>query len=243
VPNTPQTRFFCVAYDVLVTKPFFRNHVLLMFFSINGFTQSTYFTLMMMDIMNNSRVLANVARSVTDNLVQLGWVFYLFVCTVVIYAQFGLEYFEDWFVFDGEADDAEAKGCHSVVSCFFLIFYLAVPAGSMGEVLDNINNRSENGSQYMARVLFDLSFFVWVGVLLFNIITGLMVDGFGALREEDSIRLDILENQCFVCGFTRSGYDDVPNFRGPTFDFHKAEEHEFWNYVNFYVHLKQKDKK
>jgi len=22
-----------------------------------------------------------------------------------------------------------------------------------------------------------------------------------------------------------------------------AEEHEFWNYVNFYVHLKQKDKK
>jgi hypothetical protein len=37
-------------------------------------------------------------------------------------------------------------------------------------------------------------------VLLFNIITGLMVDGFGSLREDDNIRTDILENYCFVCG-------------------------------------------
>jgi hypothetical protein len=41
VPNTPQSRIFCVAYDVLITKPFFRNHVILMVCSINGFTQST----------------------------------------------------------------------------------------------------------------------------------------------------------------------------------------------------------
>jgi hypothetical protein len=71
----------------LITKPFFRNHVILMFFSINGYTQSFYFPLMLMDIMNNSDVLANIARSVTDNLGALGWVFYLFICTVVIYAQ------------------------------------------------------------------------------------------------------------------------------------------------------------
>ena len=37
-------------------------------------------------------------------------------------------------------------------------------------------------------------------MILFNIITGLLVDGFGALREEDNDRRDILENSCFVCG-------------------------------------------
>jgi len=42
---------------------------------------------MLMDIMNNSTVLANIARSVTNNLGALGWVFYLIICTVVIYAQ------------------------------------------------------------------------------------------------------------------------------------------------------------
>ena len=81
------TRLFCIGYDVIITKPFFRNHLILMFFSINGYTQSVYFPLMLMDIMNNSKDLANIARSVTDNMGALGWVFYLFICTVVIYAQ------------------------------------------------------------------------------------------------------------------------------------------------------------
>jgi hypothetical protein len=160
---------------------------------------------MLMDIMNNSRILANVARSVTDNMLALGLVFYLFVCTVAIYAQFGLEYFEDWFIYDPDADDGDSVGCHSVVSCFVLIFYLGVPSGSLGDVLDNISNRhahvaGQSNNTYLQRVIFDLSFFIWVGILLFNIITGLMVDGFGALREEDNIRQDILENSCFVCG-------------------------------------------
>jgi inositol 1,4,5-triphosphate receptor type 3 len=200
-----------------------------------------------MDIMNNSRILANVARSVTDNMTALALVFYLFVCTVAIYAQFGLEYFEDWFIYDGDADDADSYGCHSVVSCFVLIFYNGVPNGSLGDVMDNISNRhggneGQSNNTYIQRVIFDLSFFIWVGILLFNIITGLMVDGFGALREEDNERQDTLENTCFVCGFTRSQYDDVPNFRGPSFDYHKDVDHEFWIYVYFYVYLKRKDK-
>jgi hypothetical protein len=37
VPNTPQTRLFVSIYDVIVTKPFFRNNMILMFFSIQGF--------------------------------------------------------------------------------------------------------------------------------------------------------------------------------------------------------------
>jgi hypothetical protein len=91
------------------------------------------------------------------------------------------------------------------------------------------------------RVVFDTSFFIWVGVLLFNIITGLMVDGFGSLREEDKERSDILENTCFVCGFNRTSYEDIPNFRGPNFDYHKSEEHNFWSYVDLYVYLKRRD--
>ena len=54
-----------------------------------------------------------------------------------------------------------------------------------GTVLTTTDN-SDSG--FLRRVLFDLSFFIWVGVLLFNIITGLMVDGFGALREADDLR-------------------------------------------------------
>ena len=33
-------------------------------------------------------------------------------------------------------------------------------------------------------MLYDLSFVIWVGVMLFNIITGLMLDAFAEVREE-----------------------------------------------------------
>jgi hypothetical protein len=138
------------------------------------------------------------------------------------------------------ADDEEAIGCHSVVSCFFLIFYMGIPQGGMGEVLDAVSNRDQ--PDYLMRVAFDLSFFIWVGVLLFNIITGLMVDGFGSLREEDNVRNDILENACFVCGFTRETYDDISNFQVPNFEFHKSKEHNYWSYVHLYVYLKRREK-
>ena len=69
-----------------------------------------------------------------------------------------------------------------------------------------------------------------------------MVDGFGALREEDNNRRNIMENECFVCGFTRTGYDDEPIVRGPTFDQHKDLEHQHWNYVLLFVYLKRKDR-
>jgi hypothetical protein len=85
------------------------------------------------------------------------------------------------------------------VSCFVLIFYHGAPAGALDGVFDPINNRVQ--PTYLKRVLFDLTFFVWVGVLLFNIITGLMVDGFGSLREEFNERKDTMENSCFVCGW------------------------------------------
>ena len=63
--------------------------------------------------------------------------------------------------------------------------------------------------KYPARIFFDSVFFVWVGIVLMNIITGLMVDTFGSIRQEKQLRSDTLENECFVCGLTRASYEDM----------------------------------
>jgi hypothetical protein len=91
---------------------------------------------MLLDILNLSATLGQITRSVTDNGTSLGLVLYLIIALVIIYAQFGLENFEEWFVYDGEADDEESKGCHSAVSCALLMFYVAVPATSLDSIMD-----------------------------------------------------------------------------------------------------------
>ena len=43
-------------------------------------------------------------------------------------------------------------------------------------------------NDYLLRILFDTTFYVWTGILLLNVVTGLMVDTFGAVREEKERR-------------------------------------------------------
>ena len=75
-------------------------------------------------------------------------------------------------------------GCHSVVACAWLIMYHGVPTGSLEGVLDVKTNEDLD---FLPRMFFDLSFFVIVGIILFNVITGLMVDTFSSLREEAAV--------------------------------------------------------
>jgi hypothetical protein len=97
----------------------------------------SYFAFMLLDILNMSSTLANILRSVTDNLLALGLVLYLIICSVIIYAQFGLQNFEEWFTYGGD-DDTVQRGCHSAVGCAFLIFYTAVPSGALSDVFEPV---------------------------------------------------------------------------------------------------------
>jgi len=49
-------RVYCLAYDTVLSRPIFRNHVILQCFSILGFYRSQYFTLMLLDVMNINKV-------------------------------------------------------------------------------------------------------------------------------------------------------------------------------------------
>ena len=83
-----------------------------------------------------------------------------------------------------------------------------MPGGSLEGVTEPVHdgnrNAAGNPSPYMGRLLFDLSFFVIVGIILFNVITGLMVDTFSSLREEAAERANTLDNECFACGLSRA---------------------------------------
>jgi hypothetical protein len=100
VPDTPATRAFAIVFDTLVTKPFFRNQLVLVFCSLNGFRDASYFTLMLLDVVNISPTVQNLVKSVTKPAPQLAIVGYLFVIMVIIFASFGLEFFENYFIYE-----------------------------------------------------------------------------------------------------------------------------------------------
>ena len=94
----------------------------------------------------------------------------------------------------------------------------------------------------LQRMLYSLSFFVWTGIILFNIISGLMLDAFASIREDAEKREETLRDSCFVCGIERKDYENLnlpPNF--PSFEEHKHRDHDVWSYIYFIDYLNGKD--
>ena len=60
-------------------------------------------------------------------------------------------------------------------------------------------------------ILPDLCFFVIVGVLLFDMVTGIIVDTFASCREETEHRSHALENTCFICDIDREKVSTRPD--------------------------------
>ena len=61
-PMNEREEYFILAYDIAIEKPFIRNSVILQFCSAQGFFNAEYFTLMLLDVFNNS-----------DHLMEIVW--------------------------------------------------------------------------------------------------------------------------------------------------------------------------
>lgn len=102
--------------------------------------------------------------------------------------------------------------------------YKGVRAG--GGIGDEIG--PPDGDDYEAyRIMFDITFFFFVIVILLAIIQGLIIDAFGELRDQlESVKED-MESNCFICGMGKDYFDKVPH----GFDTHVQQEHNLANYM------------
>eukprot|EP00622_Pseudochattonella_farcimen_P001912 FR736729.1.p1 GENE.FR736729.1~~FR736729.1.p1 ORF type:complete len:158 (+),score=42.33 FR736729.1:2-475(+) len=81
-------------------------------------------------------------------------------------------------------------------------------------------------------------FFLVVGVVPFDIVTGIILDKFGELREDSAARADYFSSTAFISGIENSAYEEVDSsFK---FDVLNEEDQNRWAYVYFLAHLAKK---
>jgi hypothetical protein len=106
--------------------------------------------------------------------------------------------------------------------------------GGIGDVLPR---PSIDESLYFERYFFDLIFFFMVIILLLNIIFGIILDTFAALRELKEEREDLLNNHCFICSLNRDQLEKIEE----GFEYHTRREHNTWEYLYFIIYIKTKE--
>ncbi|XP_035212318.1 ryanodine receptor-like isoform X2 [Stegodyphus dumicola] len=197
-------------------------------FSVMGNFNFFFFAAHLLDIAVGFKTLRTILQSVTHNGKQLVLTVMLLTIIVYIYTVIAFNFFRKFYV--QEEDDEVDQKCHSMLTCFVFHLYKGVRAG--GGIGDEID--PPDGDEYEAyRILFDITFFFFVIVILLAIIQGLIIDAFGELRDQLQSVVDDMESNCFICGIGKDYFDKVPH----GFDTHVQKEHNLANYMFFLMHL------
>ena len=67
--------------------------------------------------------------------------------------------------------------------------------------------------------------------------TGIIVDGFGNLRDEKTEVDTAMKTECFICGIKSAEFDRKGS---GGWDQHKTKEHHIWDYLYYFIYLDEK---
>uniref|UniRef100_A0A0N5C5P1 Inositol 1,4,5-trisphosphate receptor n=1 Tax=Strongyloides papillosus TaxID=174720 RepID=A0A0N5C5P1_STREA len=129
----------------------------------------------------------------------------------------------------------EVPACNTLRMCILTTLNWGLRnGGGIGDVLRSVSPDEES---FHLRIIYDLSFFVVLIIIVLNLIFGVIIDTFGDLRSEKNDREDVLKNTCFICGLERGKFDN----HSVSFEAHRNNEHNLWHYLFFIVLLQEKD--
>ncbi|XP_047677282.1 ryanodine receptor 3 isoform X4 [Tachysurus fulvidraco] len=201
--------------------------------SILGHYNNFFFAAHLLDIAMGFKTLRTILSSVTHNGKQLVLTVGLLAVVVYLYTVVAFNFFRKFYNKSENEDEPDMK-CDDMMTCYLFHMYVGVRAG--GGIGDEIEDPA--GDPYeLYRILFDITFFFFVIVILLAIIQGLIIDAFGELRDQQEQVKEDMETKCFICGIGNEYFDTTPH----GFETHTLQEHNLANYLFFLMYLVNKD--
>ncbi|KDO34605.1 hypothetical protein SPRG_00668 [Saprolegnia parasitica CBS 223.65] len=211
----------------------------------------------LLDLLGTNARLANILKAVTFNLAPLGMTMAFGAIVIYVFSLIG------FFFFQAEMMEGDANAqCSSMMQCFFVYIHygthlrrgrlimvmLRVGLLSGGGIGDYMSGSIDHPLDYTEpvkfffRVVYDLFFFIIVLLFLMNVIMGIIIDAFGALREAAEEKDRTAMNSCLVCNTSKDDieYAGIRLGLRDNFARHTNEEHNLWHYFFFIMYLKGK---
>uniref|UniRef100_A0A3B4H593 Ryanodine receptor 3 n=1 Tax=Pundamilia nyererei TaxID=303518 RepID=A0A3B4H593_9CICH len=175
--------------------------------SILGHYNNFFFAAHLLDIAMGFKTLRTILSSVTHNGKQLVLTVGLLAVVVYLYTVVAFNFFRKFYNKSEDEDEPDMK-CDDMMTCYLFHMYVGVRAG--GGIGDEIEDPA--GDPYeLYRILFDITFFFFVIVILLAIIQGLIIDAFGELRDQQEQVKEDMETKCFICGIGNDYFDTTPH--------------------------------
>ncbi|OMJ75413.1 hypothetical protein SteCoe_25455 [Stentor coeruleus] len=187
------------------------------------------YSILLLDLIKRNDTLINILKSISLNYKQILLTLLLALFIVFIYSTIYM------IIYSGDFNAADKYYCDTFASCFFTILNSGVRAG--GGIGDILNNYTSLQVYDVIRIIFDLSFFIIVIIVLLNIIFGIIIDTFAELRDQRNEILKDLQQNCFICGNTRFQFE----IKRISWKLHVHLHHSLHSYLAFIVYIRQKE--
>lgn len=223
------------ATKMIVTDKLILYHTLYFIFTILGVVfHPFFFAFCLTYLIVRSAVLINVLKAVYEPRYQIILSLFLFFVVAYFFSIFSyMLFFEDY-------DDSLQNSCYSLWSCLMVTVDQSYKNdGAIGGFLPLPFKPETNSlTVYWGRVFYDYIFNLVVAILLVEILSGIIIDKFGELREDNEEKLKDSMNECFICGQSREELEKELGYDG--FRYHTLFEHNMWDYLFFIGYIKHK---
>jgi hypothetical protein len=211
-------------------------HLVYLIFGLCGNLISPFFMCFhLLDLVYTSETLKNVLRAVTYNGSQLlmtallGFIA-IYIWSIIAFTMMRTSYIND------DIEDGDANQCNTLLDCLMVTTREGlINGGGMGDYLQP--RAISHFGTFMGRFLFDILYFLMIIIILLNIIFGIIIDTFSAMREETEGKAADMKTVCTMCGLERADLDR----NGSGFEQHITLEHNMWKYAYYMVYLETKD--
>jgi hypothetical protein len=188
-------------------------------------------------IANINKILGNIFSAMIQNIRHMSLVILFILMISYIYSWISLYFLDEFFTFEVMEYESrhliEETFCKSSIQCFLYVTQYGLTAGGgVGETLDKVSFKESPGI-FVLRFFYDVIFFSFVTLILFNIFTGIIVGAFAELRDKTHKYEEDKNDRCYICQKTRDDClkDNI------NFDYHVKETHFIWNYLYFLTYL------
>ncbi|OQR98881.1 inositol 1,4,5-triphosphate receptor [Thraustotheca clavata] len=198
-----------------------------------------YYGVPLYDLVNLNYGLRFVAKATNANMSKISITAAFGGLVIYFFALIGFEFFQAELT-----DESEGPLCNTLMHCAMTYLHSGLlNGGGIGDYLSDHPLNYSHQVNYFGRVFYDLAFFIVVIVLILNLIQGIIIDAFTAVREASENKMMLRRQQCIVCNRSRSIIEAEGMQQGimNSFTQHVEVKHNLFNYFFFIKYLNSKD--
>ena len=190
------------------------------------------FPFLLLAIIDLNETLKNVILSIKLRYKEFALCFFL--AFIIMYGLANIAFFYFNSDFEQELDYYDDNVCKSLIFCVLNSFDSGLRArggiGDSGKRISFLRNKSH----YIQRIILDDIFFFLIVIISIDLVFGIIIGEFAALREETQKHENDRKYHCFICHINKNTVEK----NRKDFTVHVNKEHNLWNYVSYMIFVK-----